>query len=97
MAPITLELVSVKRSNSEIKSPTHNSGKVRLSGNNCLSRSIRANATSVQVNISAAKVSNETPYFMATAIDSAAVNDSITGYRIDIGIAQDEHFPLRNR
>ena len=77
--------------------PSQSSGSVMSSGSNLWSRSIPLNAIRHQVNSRAAMVCAENPNRRLTRSESDAVNNSTSGYRIEMGWRQEEHFPRSNR
>src|SRR5439155_26878432 len=77
--------------------PLHSSGRVMLSGKSWVSKSMNVSAISDQMSKQAAAAVGVTPKRRTAAMVSAPVRSSMKGYLAEIGAAQAEQRPRRNR
>src|SRR5881397_1869793 len=77
--------------------PLHSSGRVMLSGKSWVLKSMNVSAISDQMSKQAAAAVGVTPKRRTAAMVSAPVRSSMKGYLAEIGAAQAEQRPRRNR
>src|SRR2546422_8819075 len=77
--------------------PLHSSGRVMLSGKSWVSKSMNVSAISDQMSRQAAAALGVTPKRRTAAMVSAPVRSSMGGDRLEIGAAQGEQRPRREK
>ena len=93
MAPITAEGIGVHTANRLTPKPSHNGGKVMLSGRSWVSISIPVSAVSTQIKTNALMASGPNPNCQAAKPDSNPVINSTNGYRTEMLMPHWAHWP----